>query len=139
MSDEAEPAEELEEVENLPELISEEDKKAWKDIDGVRVLVLETPFQSGHGMIKEIRLSEPNGFYYEKYGQPYKLISSGKKGNLGDLDEEESVIEIEINVKKLNRYIELCNNPQLGMLEARKMSMTDIKNVHNAMLDFFGK
>jgi len=133
MSDEDQP---LEEVETLPELISEKDKDAWTDIDGIRVLPLQKPFQSGPNTIEELRLSEPTGFHYEKFGQPYKILSGGKKNTLED---EDAVIEIEINVKKLNRYIEVSNNPELGMLDARRMCMGDIKNAHNAMLDFFGK
>lgn len=118
--------------------VVEEDaeEKGWTDVDGFRVVVLSTPIKSGQGTINELRLSEPNGFNYEKLGQPFKMMSSSKK-KLDDDDEEDVVIEI--NIKKLNRYIELCNTPQLGFGEARLMGMSDAKKAHGAMLDFFGQ
>ena len=130
MDAESEPAEPEE-----TQLTPEEVEQGWHDKEGgPRIVPLSTTLQSGHGPLKELRLSEPSGFNYEKLGQPYKMLSGDKKALEG-----EDKMEIEINVKKLNRYIELSNDPQLGFGEARKLSLSDAKNAHGAMLDFFGR
>ena len=116
--------------------VEDDEEKDWKEVDGYRVVELSAPITSGPNTINELRLSEPNGFNYEKLGQPFKMMSSSKKVKFED-DEEDVVIEI--NIKKLNRYIELCNTPQLGFGDARLMGMSDAKKAHGAMLDFFGQ
>jgi len=121
---------------------SEEDRIAreLKENDGwyqdgeEKVIPLKTEFKSGQGPISEIRLSDPGGFQFEKLGDPYTILSSTGKINLEGDDKE---MRFEMNRKKLNRYVELSNTPQLGFGEARLISTKEIKAVHSAMMDFF--
>ena len=106
-------------------------------VDGeYHIVPLSKPITSGHGVIEELKLSEPNGFSYEKLGQPFKMLSGSKESKLQGEDEP---VEIEMNIKKLYRYIEASNNPQLGFGEARLLCMKDSNNAQAGMLDFFGK
>ncbi len=138
MSDEAEPIE----AEDAP-VESEEDRIAreleendgwYRDGDEI-VVPLKKPFDSGHGRIEQMRLSDPGGFMFEKLGDPYTILSSSGKISIDGGDDKE--VKFEMNRKKLNRYAEHSNSPQLGFGEARKISTKDIKAVHNGMMDFF--
>jgi hypothetical protein len=111
-------------------------KKGWYDDEGIRIVPLSKPIENGPNEIKELKLSEPTGFYYEKYGQPFSMFTGGKK--LAD-DQEDSEAKIEINVKKLNRYVESSNTPEMSTGSAKDLSMSDVRKAHEAMLDFFGR
>ena len=113
-------------------------KEGWYDHDDKKIVPLKTALKSGHGDIDQLVLSEPNGHHFEKLGHPFKMLSAGGKSEDDDVDGDKSV-EIELNIKKLNRYVELSNTPQLGFGEARALGMKDGENARNAMLDFFGK
>ena len=128
------------ESDDLPILSPEEERakqleeNGWYDEDGLKIVPLSKKFKSGPNLIEELRLSEPTGFIFEKYGDPYTILSSTGKIELGSDDKE---IKFERNIKKLNRYIEVCNDPQLGFGDARHLSMKDAKGGHGAMSDFF--
>jgi len=126
---------ELEE-ENLVVLLDEEDEqeKGWDKEGELNIVPISRPFKSGPNLIEELRLSEPTGFLFEKHGDPYTILSSTGKVNLDGSDKE---IKFERNIKKLNRYIETCNDPQLGHGDARQLCMKDAKAAHGAMSDFF--
>ena len=110
------------------------DDEGWYEENGTHVVPLSGPLKSGAGIIEEMRLTEPNGFDFEKLGDPYIILGATGKP---ESDDEERDAKFEINRKKLNRYTELCNSPQLGFGEARNLCMQDSKNVHNAMQAFF--
>ena len=138
MTDEIDPVE----AEDAPVLSEEEriakeleENEGWYTDGEERVIPLNNPFISGHGEIKQMRLHDPGGFMFEKLGDPYTILSSANKINLDGDDDKE--VKFEVNRKKLNRYVEGSNTPQLGFAEARKISTKDLKAVHNAMLDFF--
>ena len=119
------------------EQIKQLEKEGFYDHDDKKIVPLSKTLKSGHGDIDQLVLSEPNGFNFEKLGHPFKMLSSDGKSD-DDVDGDKSV-EIELNIKKLNRYVELENTPQLGFGEARALGMKDGENARNAMLDFFGK
>ena len=123
----------------IASMLSEEQQKqladdGWYKDGDVHVVPLSKTLKSGAGLIEEMRLTEPNGFDFEKLGDPYIIL--GSTGKLESEDEDKDA-KFEINRKKLNRYTELCNSPRLGFGEARKICMKDLKSVHNAMSAFF--
>lgn len=129
-----ETAENEPEVEELQVIADEDDEKGWYEEGDLRIVPLSRPFKSGPNLIEELRLSEPNGFLFEKLGDPYTILSSTGKVDLGSDDKE---IKFERNIKKLNRYIEACNEQQMMFGEARNLCMKDAKAAHGAMSAFF--
>ena len=113
---------------------SEDEEKGWYQEGDLKIVPLSKPFKSGPNLIEELRLSEPTGFLFEKYGDAYTILSSTGKIKLDSGDKE---IKFERNIKKLNRYLETCNDPKLGHGCARNLCMKDAKCAHGAMSDFF--
>ena len=122
-----------ENLEILPDE-SEDGEKGWYQEGELNIVPLSRPFKSGPNLIEELRLSEPSGFIFEKYGDAYTILSSTGKIKLDMGDKE---IKFERNIGKLNRYIETSNDPQMGFGDARQMCMKDAKAAHGAMSDFF--
>ena len=113
---------------------SEDEDEGWYQEGDLKIVPLSKPFKSGPNLIEELRLSEPTGFLFEKYGDAYTILSSTGKIKLDSGDKE---IKFERNIKKLNRYLETCNDPKLGHGCARNLCMKDAKCAHGAMSDFF--
>ena len=113
---------------------NEDEEKGWYQEGELNIVPLSRPFKSGPNLIEELRLSEPSGFIFEKYGDAYTILSSTGKIKLDMGDKE---IKFERNIGKLNRYIETSNDPQMGFGDARQMCMKDAKAAHGAMSDFF--